>query len=666
MRIHVILAVSLCLLVAACKNDIVYNDEPAKQCSRIADTMYLNGRKEEATRFLDSASRAMGENVLCKYMSFAVKTQYYVEKKSYTKAMLANDSSLAVIEKTGTQQRYFKEYAHSLLLRGTIFTNAEQYDSAYKAYINGYKFVLSKQDYAVMHEFDYYIGMLFYRQNNYVKAKDFFLKSFDEAGKCDESNRPWYRMQELLDNIALCCPPDRGGFVYFDSCISFINHNLARFQTRDMVADALSNCYKNKGMRLLNRYRVREAKVCFIKSIEVYERLDSVKYHDMIVDRLLNLGVSLYYADDTQGVVKLWTQLKPIGDTLRSEHSKELWLQLNFMYYDLKKDYMNAYFSYIAYNNYLELQRNSFVDNSRKDISKDLKNLEQDYNIQLLKKEKQLQRVSLWVAIALSCLAVVIIVLVYRNYKRTRRANEIIGRQKAALEASNREKDIVLQEKDAILNVVAHDLRNPIGSISFIADMMLMEDGSALAPGEAFGMIKNASTGSLKLVDELLEVARNDKKSLKKEIADIGELVRQSVLGLKFKADEKGQELTCRVQDGLGPMSVDKQKIARVVSNLVTNAIKFSPQGGRVAVDVENEKGGVVIKVADNGIGIPADMIPGLFQMFTNARRRGTANEESFGLGLAICKQIVEAHDGTLHVTSQEGRGSTFTIYLPA
>ena len=120
-----------------------------------------------------------------------------------------------------------------------------------------------------------------------------------------------------------------------------------------------------------------------------------------------------------------------------------------------------------------------------------------------------------------------------------------------------------------------------------------------------------------------------------------------------------------QADEQVGTLAVDKEKMARVINNLMTNAIKFSPKGGRIEVMTAKHDNGVVIKVADNGIGIPADKLPGLFRMFTNVRRKGTANEESFGLGLAICKQIVDAHGGTLSVDSTEGQGSTFVITLP-
>ncbi len=659
MRIPYLCIVISFVLFASCHRGDVIDDALARKLDKVADTLYLGGQRQEAVRFMDSVHAKWPEKLLLTYFTYARRVQYQTEVSNFDNALQLNDSCILLMEEGKAQQKYAREYIHSLLERGNILSIAKKYDSAYKAYTDGYAFVLKAGDNCARHEFDYHIGMALYGMNNRVKARELFKQSFAEACNCEGSDKPWYRMQELLGNIALCYKGAPEQMLYYDSCISFINHNKDKFLTSEMVADALSTAYRNKGTGLVALNRIPEAREAWMKGIDVYMQLDSNKYRNRTLDEQLALAITLYYVDDTEGVKRMWRQLKPIADTVTEGDIKQGWLRLNFMYHEIVEDYKTAYYGMGDLLNFMDSVRYMNNDSSRKDLVQDLQNKEQAYNIQLLTKEKQLQRTYLWVAILLSGVAIVVVIMVYRNYKKTQRANETISRQKEALEQSNR-------EKDGILNVVAHDLRNPIGSISFIADMMLMEDGSAMETGEAFGMIKSASTGSLQLVDELLEVARNDKSTLKKAPTDISALVRESIAALKYKADEKEQQVEYKADEQAGTLTIDKEKMARVISNLVTNAIKFSPKGGKTEVTAEQRSGVVVIKVADNGIGIPADKIPGLFQMFTNARRKGTANEESFGLGLAICKQIVEAHGGTLSVESTEGQGSTFIIELPA
>ena len=665
MRIPYLGIVISFVLFASCHRGDVIDDALARKLDKAADTLYLGGQRQEAVRFMDSVHAKWPEKLLLTYFTYARRVQYQIEVNNFDNALQLNDSCILLIEEGKAQQKYAREYIHSLLERGNILSIAKKYDSAYKAYTDGYAFVLKAGDNCARYEFDYHIGMALYGMNNRVKAREFFQQSFAEACNCAGSDKPWYRMQELLGNIALCYKGAPEQMLYYDSCISFINHNKDKFLTREMVADALSTAYRNKGTGLLALNRIPEARESWMKGIDVYMQLDSNKYRNRTLDEQLALAITLYYVDDTEGVKRMWRQLKPVADTVTEGDIKQGWLRLNFMYHEIVEDYKTAYYGMGDLLNFMDSVRYLNNDSSRKDLMQDLRNQEQAYKIQLLTKEKQLQKTYLWVAILLSGVAIVVVIMVYRNYKKTQRVNEIIGRQKAALEASNVEKDGLIREKDGILNVVAHDLRNPIGSISFIADMMLMEDGSALGTAEAFGMIKSASIGSLQLVDELLEVARNDKSTLKKAPTDMSGLVKDSVAALKYKADEKEQQLVYQADEQVGTLAVDKEKMARVINNLMTNAIKFSPKGGRIEVMTAKHDNGVVIKVADNGIGIPADKLPGLFRMFTNVRRKGTANEESFGLGLAICKQIVDAHGGTLSVDSTEGQGSTFVITLP-
>jgi len=111
--------------------------------------------------------------------------------------------------------------------------------------------------------------------------------------------------------------------------------------------------------------------------------------------------------------------------------------------------------------------------------------------------------------------------------------------------------------------------------------------------------------------------------------------------------------------------NIDVNKFTQVLINLVSNAFKFTPEDGHVAVYIEAEPGVVRIRVVDDGIGIPLAMQPYLFERFTKARRPGLQGEVTTGLGLALCKTIVEWHHGHIYVVSQEGEGSTFTIEIP-
>jgi signal transduction histidine kinase len=151
---------------------------------------------------------------------------------------------------------------------------------------------------------------------------------------------------------------------------------------------------------------------------------------------------------------------------------------------------------------------------------------------------------------------------------------------------------------------------------------------------------------------------------IRKGKTDVNELLRDAVAALGCKANEKQQKI---IIDYLQPASNilgNKEKMQRVIINLVTNAIKFSETGSEIYVAATRLDGSIRIKVADQGIGIPDNLKGQVFDMFTEAKRIGTAGEKPYGLGLSICRQIVEAHDGKIWFTTTKGKGTSFYVEL--
>jgi signal transduction histidine kinase len=143
------------------------------------------------------------------------------------------------------------------------------------------------------------------------------------------------------------------------------------------------------------------------------------------------------------------------------------------------------------------------------------------------------------------------------------------------------------------------------------------------------------------------------------------DLLNRVVEQLQHRVNEKHQKivLTSSVHNIL--LDADAEKLQRVITNLIDNAIKFSENNKTIELIVQQDDKDVIIKIKDAGMGIPKDIIEQLFTASITIKRSGTNNEKSNGLGLSICKQIIEAHSGTVDVDSTENVGSTFTIKLP-
>jgi signal transduction histidine kinase len=221
--------------------------------------------------------------------------------------------------------------------------------------------------------------------------------------------------------------------------------------------------------------------------------------------------------------------------------------------------------------------------------------------------------------------------------------------------------------REEFVGVVSHELRTPLTSILGYIEM-IREDARGLGADQQayFDIVKRNANRLLSLVGDLLLVAAADDGSLRLDLqeVDFETLVRESVAAARVAADRKGISLT--VSAAPAPLHGDPLRLAQMLDNVVSNAIKFTPDGGRVAVTATAHDDVVLLEVQDSGVGIaPADR-ERIFERFFRARATTQDTVTGAGLGLAITKAIVDAHGGTIGVESRVGEGTSFRILLPA
>lgn len=279
----------------------------------------------------------------------------------------------------------------------------------------------------------------------------------------------------------------------------------------------------------------------------------------------------------------------------------------------------------------------------------------------LLEASNRNKLTQIWLLVGICSVTILLLAFIYYLYRRSRRMHKIISDQYQQLQHTLDALEQSQADNSQMLKIVAHDLRNPIGAMTSIANLM-QEDGPRSENDRMLlDLLKTSGENSLELVNDLL-LMHTRAEELTKEPVDMYQLLEYCVGLLHFKAREKMQQLLLTAVHVT--VHVNRGKIWRVISNLITNAIKFSPNGARIQVLLEVKTGKVQIRVEDQGIGIPEDMKDKIFDMFTISGRTGTAGEQSFGLGLSISRQIVEAHGGSIWCESSPGSGSTFFVEL--
>jgi two-component system sensor histidine kinase VicK len=219
--------------------------------------------------------------------------------------------------------------------------------------------------------------------------------------------------------------------------------------------------------------------------------------------------------------------------------------------------------------------------------------------------------------------------------------------------------------KNQVLGMVAHDLRNPIAAVESLAMMMEMDDDLNEETQDSVRMIKASCVNARSIISDLLEAAKNENlTNIDLRRTEMNEWLRGIIDMWRIQKDLTNNIMLVSSSNTIYA-NINNEKFQRVLDNLISNAMKFSKEKENIELHLDQKDNKVLIKVKDHGLGIPADLLPHIFESFSKAGRTGLKGEQSTGLGLSIVKQIVENHKGTINVESEEGKGTTFVIELP-
>ncbi len=217
------------------------------------------------------------------------------------------------------------------------------------------------------------------------------------------------------------------------------------------------------------------------------------------------------------------------------------------------------------------------------------------------------------------------------------------------------------------LAIVAHELRNPLAA-AWSALRMLAKTSRVPEVAQALPTIERQLGYIARIIDDLVDVAgvTSGKLTLRKERIDLSELVRAAIHACRHRIDAGGHEFAVSMLKEPMLVDVDPLRLTQVFANLLDNAVKYSEPCGRIVVTVERWNDMAVVAVEDNGVGIRADMLPRIFDLFVQGGTPLTGSSRGIGVGLAIAKQVVDEHGGRLEARSEGiGSGSRFTVSVP-
>jgi signal transduction histidine kinase len=258
-------------------------------------------------------------------------------------------------------------------------------------------------------------------------------------------------------------------------------------------------------------------------------------------------------------------------------------------------------------------------------------------------------------------------------HERDRYEEELLLARRAAEEANAQLAQVNLrlqaldQFKDELLALTSHDIGGLVTIIRASCQLLMREKrASNIDPARYIRSISDATDRLLVLLRDLSDLALVNTGELRLEPTSLllSNVARAAVDELAVRADAKSIRVSLETSEDEPQVQVDYHRMYQVVSNLLGNALKFTPAGGQVTVRVQKQGGRVALSVQDTGVGLPADKVSELFAHFKNVSTPGTEGERGSGLGLAIVRRLVELHGGEITLESVEGSGSTFTVLL--
>jgi signal transduction histidine kinase len=225
------------------------------------------------------------------------------------------------------------------------------------------------------------------------------------------------------------------------------------------------------------------------------------------------------------------------------------------------------------------------------------------------------------------------------------------------------------RRKDQFLAVLAHELRNPLAAIRMAAQSIGVRE-PGVDERERWANVIERQVGHLsRLIDDLVDVSRITRGTieLQRQAVDIGGIVAEAIEASRPVIDERQHSLTVHLPEGHLAVFGDAPRLVQVIANLLHNASKFTPKGGRITIEVERDGSDLTLCVTDNGIGIDPDLVPKIFEMFSQVGRPLDRPSAGLGIGLALVRTLVELHGGSVSAESQgRGTGTSVSVRLPA
>lgn len=619
--------------------------------------------------------------------------------KDSAKANYYNRKAFAI----ATAQNQKKEQATSVYLAAKILFTSRNFTEAIKEYEKAIPYYQHINDSTGMTTCYSYIGISNFNLSKNKEAIAAYLEGLRLS-----KNDPDYSA-ELLANIGLA----HDVMDNFTEAISYYKKALALNQSiRDTGSMAIDYDYLGitysrlkkpdsslvnynkalilfKKMKKEDRYAVSLTNTAWV--LQNYpDSLDkALNYFNTAWKKFQELGWNHYEPDINHGIGNILSKQGKYNEAivlLKKSISQAIALKREFLLkkqiygalaetYQKKGDYRNAYENQILYTQYNDsaVQKEKFEQISR--LEKQYETEKKQNEIIRLQSREELMNVELHknkqlktLGFVTACLLLFFVMYVLSKYYDKIKLNKLLETKNKRIEQSESELRQLNAAKNKFFSIIAHDLKNPFHNIIGYSQLLTSEyDNFNETERKKFAASINQSTNNVfRLLQNLLEWSRAQTGRLvflPREI-DFGHILKNALSVLRPLADQKQISIELDFDEEL-TIFADPQMIETVLRNLINNAIKFTPEHGKITISARLANEQVEIRITDTGIGIAEKEAQTLFKIDSTIKRKGTNNEDGSGLGLILCKEFVHKHNGSISVESTPGKGSSFYFILP-
>lgn len=671
------------------EQEIIKEKRIEKQLEIIANNtdVFLNSNLMEAEVFLLDIMRLIPDDESIshdlKYNFYYLLANIYKEKKEYELALEFNFKAFLHAERSDKP----KNLANCYLLFGDLYYLLEDYEQAVEYDLLGVKFCEDRKEEVLKTKFYLMLGKVYYAIENYDDAEKYLLDALNMTlGKQDF---------DLVAEIKLFLGKVYIGIKDIEKAESNLLSNeviLNKVSNKDLLAKT----YKELMVVYSYKNDTDKALEYAMNSLSLAKQQKNEKLKNDVELNVAKIYIQLELYDKAE------MYLDDIMDFIEMNGNSNHKLDYYFTYmnlYELKGDFKSAY---KYQKKYLAIKDEMLNDSKAAAINDALKKYESEKNereLELTKNKAELDKqkgillfiIVIFVAVIIAFAAVL---LFYRS-KRQQKQNDLLQQknkeiedQKEELELLNNElvnRNVEIEEinlnlieqeaelresnatKDKFLSIIAHDLKNPIAGIMMTTELLVEYidkfDKDKLV--DKINEINRASVRLKDLLETLLEWARATTGQIPFNPEPIN--IDESVDNINQLLDSnlKNKNISLIIENpACCRIIADNKMLETIIRNIISNAIKFTPEGGKIIVSSEDIDDKLRVNIKDTGVGIPEDKIPQLFNISSNYSTLGTQKEKGTGLGLVLCKEFIDLNKGTIEVKSELGKGTTFSITL--